>query len=127
MIPIIKSFCVSVAPSTRKQFVLVSTMYIQGIHLISIIKIICYLPFSYSSDPPAGPEPTVERRFMFSQQRGVSPPGPERQRGHAISQDDQRLHFLIDAPIKVSHVQTCMKRFGPPRLATRVVQMLCFF
>lgn len=51
--------------------------------------------FCFSSDLPAGSEPALEGRPVFPQHGGVPPPGPERPRGHAVPEDDQRLYLLI--------------------------------
>lgn len=50
-----------------------------------------------SLDLPPGSEPPLERWPVFPQHGGVPPPGPERQRGHAFPEDDQRLYLLIAA------------------------------
>lgn len=62
------------------------------IHLMSVSK--WHLCF-FTPDLPPGPESPLEGRSVFPQNRGVSPPGPERQRGHAVPQNDPWLHLLI--------------------------------
>lgn len=83
-------------------------MHIYPINWISIC--ICSSFFLFS-DLPLGSEPTLERRSVFPEHRGVSPPGPKCQRGHAVPQDDPRLHLLIHVK-KKQNVQTCTEPFG---------------
>lgn len=96
-------FCFS-----QEIFLLDQLLYIYPINWISI----CVFPsFFLFSDLPLGSEPTLERRPVFPQHRGVSPPGPKRQRGHAVPQDDPRLHLLIHVK-KEQNVQTCAEPVG---------------
>ncbi|CAG08795.1 unnamed protein product, partial [Tetraodon nigroviridis] len=49
------------------------------------------------TDLPPGSEPPLEGGAVFPEHGGVPPPGPERQRGHAVPQDDPGLYLLIRA------------------------------
>lgn len=82
-----------------------------------------HLAFCFSLDLPPGSEPTLERWSVFPEHGGVPPPGPERQRGHAVPEDDQRLYLLI--PTGRTSRRDPQRSFGLP--APTVGHRLCGF
>lgn len=73
----------------------------------------CQFLISPPPDLPAGSEPPLEGRPVLPEHGGVSPPGPECQRGHALAQDDPRLHLLSQrARLVPAGQRACLCVFG---------------